>query len=124
MSSKLVSQASSISGEIGDPVICDRMTMWLTRTDIILEQLKTSLEKNNCHIETTKENLLLRCGECTAEITIWEEDPSPMIEALGTIAKEAVKQGYKAIKLEIKLIPQTCSQLCETIKLLLMRGGS
>ncbi len=105
-----------------DSTVCERLTMWLTRPDIILEDLVEGLGNRGCHIVLGDRGLTAWCRGCVLEIHVWEEDTLEMIESLGTIAREAVEHGYRAVGLEVR-VSGSCEWLCETVNMLLMRGG-
>ena len=102
--------------------LCDRLIMWLAHPDTILEDIRGGLEKRGCNVKVGYRELVVWCGGCILKIDVWEEDTLKMMESLGTIAREAVGQGYRALGLEIR-VSEACSWLCETVSLLLMRGG-
>lgn len=105
-----------------DFTVCDRLIMWLAHPSMVLEDIREGLEGRGCHVKLENGNLIAWCEKCILKISVWEEDTLKMVESLGTIAKEAVKQGYRAIGLEIRA-SDTCTWLCEAVNLLLMKGG-
>ncbi len=108
--------------ELSGLTVCDRLVMWLARPDVVLDDIRNGLEEKGCRVKIVDRELIAWCKGCILKISIWDEDTSKMMESLGTIAKEAVKQGYRAVGLEIK-VSDICVWLCEAVNLLLMKGG-
>ncbi|ALL00097.1 hypothetical protein Pyrde_0047 [Pyrodictium delaneyi] len=105
-----------------DLILCDRRVTWLTSVDRIVEDLYEGLKARDCRVEWTDGTLVASCRGCILRARVWAEDASEMVRALGALAEEAVKRGWGAVGLEVR-ISRGCDWLCEAVYILLMRGG-
>ncbi len=108
---------------VAETTICNRQVRWLTSPEEILSEVKRILEENKCKTIVRGNKLEATCsGKCIIEVIVVERNPKEMIEALGTIALDAIRYGKTSIELEVRTTP-TCTHYCREIDYRLMRGG-